>query len=223
MIILEKYDDPSVAVTHALKLIFSYINDIQDKTSIAKKYTPNIFNRLKAPRKTKAIVCFDIDDTLIFDVSNVKNAKKMNPNHEVIRLMERLSELGVEIHLITARLNDPDFFEETKKELELYGIYHVSEKKPGPVYKSLTLAPNRVRTSMASISNWKMTVRKRIASESKSSITLTVGDQWGDMVVLKHENQIAEYDKEHAVVDSPFLILRPQDGVSLWGLKLPAR
>ncbi len=223
MIILEKYDDPSVAVTHALKLVFSYMNEIEDKTSMAKKYTPNIFSRLKAARKTSAIVCFDIDDTLIFDVSNVRNAKKMNPNHEVIRLMQRLSDLAVEIHLITARVNDPDFIAETKKELEMYGIFHVSEKKPGPKYKSLTLAPNRVRTSMASISNWKMTVRKRIASESKTSITLTVGDQWGDMIVLKDENQIDEFDKEHAVSDSPFLILRPQDGVSLWGLKLPAR
>ena len=223
MIIIKKYDDAKDAVTHALQLVFSYMNEVEDKESLARKYTPNIFNRFKKLKKSLAIVCFDIDDTLIFDFSNVKNAKKMNPNHEVIRLMQRLSELGVEIHLITARINDPDFVKETKEELEMYGIYEQGSGKTGALYKSLTLAPNRVRTSMATISNWKMITRKKIASESKASITLTVGDQWGDMVVLKHENQIDEFDKEHSVSDAPFLIIRPQDGVSLWGLKLPAR
>ena len=222
MIILQKYDDPQEAVTHALKLVHSYM-ELDSKDSIAKKYTPNIFNRLKSVRKTSAIVCFDIDDTLIFDVSNVRNPKKINPNLHVIKLMERLSQLGAEIHLITARVNDPDFIIETKKELELYGIFENESGRPGALYKSLTLAPNRVRTTMASISNWKMVIRKRIATACKRSITLTVGDQWGDMVVLKHENQIDQFDKEHSVHEKPFIILRPQDGVSLWGLKLPAR
>jgi hydroxymethylpyrimidine pyrophosphatase-like HAD family hydrolase len=217
MEILGQYSDGSEAVTHALKLVLAYTLEVQDaetKEHLAEKYAPEVLGRKISRRKNaRAVVVFDIDDTLLFDVQ-VASARSQNiiPHQIVVDLLLRLRQLGAEIHLVTARLHDAAYFKETEKELKTLGI----------VYNSLTLAPQKARVDMSSVSLWKMQIRKKIASETRGPITLTIGDQWGDMVVLTEDEQIDEYDEKFAANSVPYIVLRPADKVSLWGLKLPA-
>jgi hypothetical protein len=132
MEIIGQYTDGSQAVSHALKLVISYMKEIkdeEDKKELAKKYTPFLsFDKPK--RSPKAVVVFDIDDTLLFDVD-----KGSIPHQVVVDFLLRLRQLNVEIHLITARLNDPGYFKETEDEVKGMGIK----------YETLTLAPEKAR------------------------------------------------------------------------------
>jgi hydroxymethylpyrimidine pyrophosphatase-like HAD family hydrolase len=217
MEILGQYADGSEAVTHALKLVVAYTLEIQDaesKEHLALNYAPEVLGRKISRRKNaKAVVVFDIDDTLLFDVQvSPSRGQNIIPHQIVVDLLHRLRQLGAEIHLVTARLHDEDYYKETEKELKTLGI----------VYNSLTLAPEKARVDMAAVSQWKMQIRKKIASETRAPITLTIGDQWGDMIVLKEDDQIDEFDEKYTAHSVPYIVLRPADKVSLWGLKLPA-
>lgn len=217
MEILGQYADGSEAVTHALKLVVAYTLDVHDaesKEHLAQKYAPDVLGRKKPRRKNaRAVVVFDIDDTLLFDVQAAPSrSQNIIPHQIVVDLLLRLRQIGAEIHLVTARLNDPDYYRETENELKSLNI----------AYNSLTLAPPKARIDMSSVSLWKMQMRKKIASETRAPITLTIGDQWGDMVVLKEDGQIDEYDEKFSATSVPYIVLRPADNVSLWGLKLPA-
>jgi hypothetical protein len=217
--ILQQYAEGEAAVTHALSLVLAYISftEHEDKRSLAEKHTPAVLGRGGAPRqKRDAIVVFDIDDTLLFDVSNSKSKKGVIPHQIVVDLLLRLRQIGAYVHLVTARLQDAEYEKETREELSSLGI-HINAH-----YSSLTLAPEKARTSMAAVSKWKMDMRRKIAITSKTPVTLTVGDQWGDMVVLEDDDDIDSLDEEHNANSLPFIVLRPHDKVSLWGLKLPA-
>jgi hypothetical protein len=216
MEILGQYTSGSDAVTHALRLVVSYIlraSDAASKVELAEKYTPQVLSRKTVRKSSDAVIVFDIDDTLLFDVKVTKQRKQsVIPHQVVVDLLHRLRQLGADIHLVTARLNEPSCFRETEEELKLLGIS----------YNTLTLAPARARSCMADVSLWKMQMRKKIAAATRGPLTLTVGDQWGDMVVLREDDEIDELDEKYAANAMPYIVLRPDDGVSLWGLKLPA-
>lgn len=222
MEIISQHTDGSEAVNQTLALVITFIKHKSekkdDKSLVSRlvKYTPSIVgNRTKFSSVAAAV--FDIDDTLLFDVESTKrHPNNVMRNHIIVDLMLRLKQVGTDVHLVTARLDDPSYIEDTKKELESLGIF--AEKH----YSSLSLAPSKSRTSMAAVSKWKMETRKKIAKELKAPITLTVGDQWGDMIVLKHDDDIQTLNEKHKADDMPYIVLRPCDGVSLWGLKLPA-
>ena len=203
-----QFSDGRIAVDKALKLVENYLAKVSTqraKDKLAAKYATSIG---KGESEAKAIAVFDIDDTLVFDVD-----PQSIPHPIVIELLEKLFDLGVEVHLITARLNDAQMRRETVSELARVGVRN---------YKSLSLAPKSARTSMSAVSAWKMETRKSIATHHNSPITLTVGDQWGDMVVLDKDSSIDKLDKQFGTRLLPYLIVRPEDSVSLWGLKLPA-
>ena len=211
--ILGQYKDGQEAVTHALKLVLGYVHRVcsqESRETIASTYTPNVLTRIKKRKSAIALCVFDIDDTLIFD--NHGDESKPKKHQIVIDLLMRLREVGAHIHLITARINDDDMRKETITELELMNI----------PYNSLTLAPQFARNNMASVSKWKMQTRRNIGAIAKSPIALTVGDQWGDMVVLPDDDQITKLDSTYKTTTSPYIVLRPSDNVSLWGLKLQA-
>lgn len=207
MLMIETFDSDVEATTRVLKTILSYMlhADKQLHMDFAKKYAPDI--KLKNPKNKLSIVVFDIDDTVLHDVKD----NKIIANKQIVKFLKRLHELGAEIHFITARLNQPDIVEQTIIELKQLDL--------GNVYVSLSLAPECHRKSMAHVSKWKMMTRKKIASQNSIPITLTVGDQWGDMVVLENDEKIEILDKEHG--NNKFHFVRPNDKVSLWGLKLP--
>ena len=217
--VIAQYADGAAAVTHALRLVVTYMLRVQAHDEVAREYAPLAIRgsgaRADAHPPGSALLVFDIDDTLLFDVGeDAPRAQTVIPHQDVVDLMRRTHQLGAEIHLVTARLNDRDMLAETRHELERLGL--------GGMYASLTLAPARARTSMTAVSRWKMAQRRRIASERHCAVTLTVGDQWGDMVALGDDDDIDALDDRFAAHTLPYIIVRPRDNVSLWGLKLPA-
>lgn len=145
---------------------------------------------------------FDIDDTLIFDDD------RQTPNVQVKHLVEVCRAHGCKIHLVTARERSAEVIRWTRDELRRHGI----------LYDSLALAPKSERTSMAKVAKWKHSERAK-----HKPVVLTVGDQWGDSLLLQDEDDIDRLDKLHDVQNQgPWIILRPNDGVSEYGFKLMA-
>lgn len=238
--VIGQYDHGQEAVEHTLKLLISYLLSNVNTTRLATKNAPdailpcarppknfilassdesstessneNITDDEKAPR---AIACFDIDDTILHDSDS---SSGIEPNFAVLQLLHRLHELGVEIHLITARRDDEEMRKITLEEL------HGKDKEVNVEgkYKSLSMAPEEDRDSMSTISRWKMERRKAIAQFYKCPITLSVGDQWGDCLVLNVDEDLDKLDDIVGVEEQPYVLMRPHDKVSLWALKLRA-
>ena len=233
--IIGQYDHGREAVEHTLKLMISYLLSNVNTEKLAIKNAPhsivpsapirlefmseedldqnqNVFKIGVGPR---AIACFDIDDTILHD-SDSKSG--IEPNFAVLQLLHRLYELNVEIHLITARKDDEEMRQITLEEL------HGKDKEINlkGMYKTLSMAPEKDRESMSTISRWKMQRRKHIAQYYKCPITLSVGDQWGDCLVLNSDEDLDKLDTIVGVEEQPYVLMRPHDKVSLWALKLRA-
>jgi hypothetical protein len=156
------------------------------------------------------VVVFDIDDTLIRDR---EDSFRVNPS--VVVLLQKLREkLGAHVHLVTARNDDDETVAWTKNQLSIVGLDE---------YDSLWHAPNKYRKSMSIVSRWKMNVRAQIALHYGVPVTLTVGDQWGDITVLASDDDILKMDVCFESLKNPWILLSPNDGISLYGLKLIAR
>jgi hypothetical protein len=232
--IIGQYDHGREAVEHTLKLMISYLLSNVNTKKLAIKNAPdsilpcelvplefmaeedtdlnqNKFNKV-GPR---AIACFDIDDTILHDSDSNSG---IEPNFAVLQLLHRLYELNVEIHLITARKDDEEMRQITLEEL------HGKDKEINlqGMYKTLSMAPEKDRDSMSTISRWKMQRRKHIAQFYKCPITLSVGDQWGDCLVLNSDEDLEKLDTIVGVEEQPYVLMRPHDKVSLWALKLRA-
>lgn len=211
MKILSSYDDPHKATTKILSFIINYIRCIDVSSrhfDIAKEYAPAVISSSfccygETAQRPPALAVFDIDDTLIFDI------ERGIINEDIFRLYRRLLHLGVELHLVTAR--HVSMIPETVKQLKKHGIKG---------FKSLSHAPEYARKTMAGVSRWKKEERQKIAINAKMAVTLTVGDQWGDMCVLVRDSDIDKYNSISPTKN--FHIIRSDDGVSLWGFKLPS-
>lgn len=203
MEIVQKFTDSDAAVTATLKLVIKFLLS-NHKKQIAKAHTEAELTN------DTMLAIFDIDDTIIFDVQRKgKKKQAVVPNKPLLRLMRRLHSLGLEVHVITARLNEPEIVKMTEREM----------KEVDAVWHTLSLAPDHARTSMEAVSAWKKNTRQHLAKTRGSVVLLTVGDQWGDLLKLKNDNEIDVYD--HKYGSDSYMILRPHDGVSIWGLKLP--
>jgi hypothetical protein len=209
MKVVGQYSDGTKATDHAVDLVQGYITHITDskkRNKLTSVYAPSVDQTSHAPR---ALAVFDIDDTLLFDIQS-----KSVPHKNVIDLLRRLHAMGVIIHLVTARLDVEDMRQDTLQDLQDMGL--------SGLYTSLSLAPESARSSMSTVSRWKMETRLRIANSLSCPVTLTVGDQWGDMVVFENDDVIDKMDADTGAKFMPYVLVRPCDGVSLWGLKLPA-
>jgi hypothetical protein len=218
--VLGQYSDGMQAATHALDLVVKFLQmSNEQKEEITNLYAPFSSKTRTSKGCAPALATFDIDDTLLYDLGDARapNDFSVKPNASIVLLLKRLYELGIEIHLITARLDCKEMIDASKEEMKELGIK----------YHSLTLAPAYARKSMASVSQWKMMTRKSIARKDECNpIVLTVGDQWGDMVVLDSDDRIDMLNEEHDLdheYAKQYLVMRPNDKVSLWGLKLPAK
>jgi len=221
------------AVEHTLKLMIAYLLSNVNTTKLANENAPdalafnnkddetdettvqNALSSLSTLRSPRAIACFDIDDTILHDSDSTSG---IEPNFAVLQLLHRLHELGVEIHLITARRDDEEMRQITLE--ELHGKDPQINVKG--MYKSLFMAPEKERDSMSTISRWKMESRKTIAQLYKCPITLSVGDQWGDCLVLNVDEDLDKLDDIVGVENEPYVLMRPHDRISLWALKLRA-
>lgn len=149
----------------------------------------------------KAHVVFDIDDTLIFD------NEKETPNVQIKHLLAVSKAHGAQVHLVTARMKAADVVKWTRDQLRRQGI----------VYDTLALAPASARKDLASVARWKHAQRAK-----HGTVMLSVGDQWGDMILLESEEDIDKLDKTHTVERGPWVLVKPNDGVTMFGLKLMA-
>ncbi len=150
------------------------------------------------------LVVFDIDDTLLrSDSSHV---------HEVVKLYNRLRDLGAKVHLVTARASSMyNYTVAELKRMKITGYVH-------PVM----LCPEHARKNMVTVSEWKSIARQSIANYNGAPITLTVGDQWSDMIQIKNESDLTTLDETFATPEKPYVLMQPNDGISLLGLKLKA-
>jgi hypothetical protein len=224
--VIAQYEHSKQAVEHILKLFISYLLSNVNTTRLAEKSAPcaimpcdeNDRFRVEDPThdgQVRAIACFDIDDTILHDSDS---SSGIEPNFAVLQLLHRLFELNVDIHLITARRDDEEMRTLTLE--ELHGKDPQVNVKG--MYKSLSMAPEKERENMSTISRWKMKCRKSIAQYYKCPITVSVGDQWGDCLVLNSDDDLDKLDDIVGVKDEPYVVMRPHDKVSLWALKLRA-
>jgi hypothetical protein len=153
----------------------------------------------EAPKPLHAV--FDIDDTLIFDDN------RQTPNLQVKHLLEVARAHNCKIHLVTAREKNAEVIKWTRDELRRHGIQ----------YDTLALAPKKTRETMATIAAWKHSERAKHAP-----VLVSVGDQWGDILLLTDEADIAALDDKHKAQHAPWLVVMPNDGVTVYGLKLMA-
>jgi len=142
---------------------------------------------------------FDIDDTLIFDDN------RQTPNVQVRHLLDVARAHGLKIHLVTARERSAEVSKWTRDELRRHGIH----------YESLALAPKKARESMKDVSAWKHSERDR-----HKPVVISVGDQWGDLVLLEKEEDIIALDAHYNTRETPWVIMKPNDGVTVYGIKL---
>lgn len=149
-------------------------------------------------------VVFDIDDTIIFD------DYRGSMNHQIVSLLRILQDRGYKIHFVTAR--HISMRAETEKEL----------REKGVKYDTLALCPDATRKAaespngMAIIAQWKHSER------ALHKPILSVGDQWGDMILLTQDSDIDRLDKECNSKEYPWHIVKPNDNVTTYGLKLMA-
>ena len=227
--VIRQFHHGQEAVEHTLKLMVSYLLSNVDPTKLASQSSVDVISASSSSTNNadnetsdsnfrsnvRAIACFDIDDTILHD-SNSKSG--IEPNFAVLKLLHRLYELGVDIHLITARKDD-----EEMRQLTLDELHGKDENiNVWGKYETLSLAPEHVRTNMTTISRWKMERRREIAQKYKCPITLSVGDQWGDCLVLNVDEDLDKLDEIVGVDEQPYVLMRPHDKVSLWALKLRA-
>jgi len=70
---------------------------------------------------------------------------------------------------------------------------------------------------MATVAAWKHSERARNAP-----VVVSVGDQWGDLLLLEDETDIDTLNVRHKTHDTPWVIVKPNDSVTVYGVKLMA-
>lgn len=149
------------------------------------------------PREQWRLVV-DIDDTLIFDDG------RSSANLQVVTFVQELLKAGAKVHLVTARSKEMD--RATRNELKRLKIE----------YTSLDVAPERARANVKTTSEWKYSKRKEYGTPIP--ISMTIGDQWTDLVRVTSELDMIAFDRKYT---SPWSLFKINDGnVTLYGLKL---
>lgn len=195
-----RYSNPTHAVKDTMKTI-SYVAGAASPTLIRK--AGKAITTDKQVLDT-ALIVFDIDDTLIREDNT--------PIPEIVNLLHRLRQLNAKIFLVTAR--HPSIRDMTIAELENIGI-------TSPLhYDELLLCPQEYRKHMKSIGDWKKSARQRIANKYRIPILLTVGDQWTDLTNVKSIKELQQLDIAHGVEHTPWILVRLEDGIGFFGLKL---
>lgn len=172
---------------------------------------PRVEEILQTARADTDVVVLDIDATVL------RNADDVEPCRGVVveagrHIYDRAQDLGLEVHLVTARLARPDVRRFTERQLHCLGY---------PDFSSLAMRPPRVRSGPA-ISAYKRRARRGIANRTSKSVVLNVGDQWFDLV--RYHDAERRASLEAATSHMPFVLFSNRDDEPRvrWHLKLPA-
>ena len=190
----------------AANFAFSLVKLHSESKNISKKLYLDYTKPYSVP---KTVCIFDIDDTLI-------KSSNSKPIGVIVDLFKKLNDpknkINPDIYIITGRIDDKDYIKETRKQLAKIGIDN---------FTNLIHAPDNFRQNLPDLALWKNS--ERIVSKTLSDapyIVLTVGDMWGDLLPLKTEKEIDALESKYG--DDSYILIRPNDNVSLWALKLPA-
>jgi len=199
LIAVQRFDDVSVAVKETLKVLAATAHTASP--SLIRKVGRGV--TVAHETLERPLIVFDIDETLVLEGSK--------PLPEVIALLKRLRALNCRIFLVTAR--HPSARDYTVKELASVGI--TSE-----YYDELALCPAKYRVSMNYVGDWKKSQRQAIANKHAMPILLTVGDQWTDLTNVGSLQEMNALDDAHGVDHTPWTLVRLEDGIGFYGLKL---
>lgn len=166
--------------------------------SFVKQYAHHVpWNSKKPP-----LIVFDIDDTLVTENGRIDS---------MIQLLHAFHKLSAIICLVTAR--HPSMRKETIQELDMKGVKTY-------MYTDISFSPESYRKNMKLVGDWKAKMRRELASKHKTPVLLTAGDQWTDLVQVQSVYDLQVLDEAFGTSHTPFLLVRPSDGVSILGLKL---
>jgi len=165
----------------------------------------------KMPKEDYCVV-FDIDDTLVRDISVDESKRRSNAISEVCSLLFMFHRMKCVIGLVTARSSS--MREETISELARlnidYSIYDAS---------NLLFCPEEYRKSFTEISQWKKSARYFIKTHTKRKMLCTIGDQWTDLITIKDDSYKKYLDEAYGA--NKLRLVRLHDGISYFGIKLP--
>jgi hypothetical protein len=177
-----------------------------DVASIARDARLTLRFKGGAPARS-VVVVFDVDDTLVY--------ANGEPLHEIVALARALYEGGARIHIITARLDSTEAVKWTARQLRNLGVR----------YHTLALAPEAARVDLVAVGRWKQARRRVVAETEGAPVLLTIGDMSTDGVLIDTEDDLDTLEKaRRASAGSSrmgYTFLRPNDGASLFMLKLP--
>lgn len=195
------FADADSAVTYALKAAVSVATHASPR--LIAKYG----SAVTVDKRTleNPVIVFDIDATVLREDNTAIE--------ETVKLLKRLRSLGAKIIFITAR--HPSMRDVTVRELQGIGINTRD-------YDRLLISPQSSRRSMKTVGDWKASARQAIAAEFRIPVLLTVGDQWTDIVTVRSDRELAQLDEAYGTRNKPYVLVLPNDGISILGLKLAA-
>lgn len=209
--LVDRYSESAIALARAHSLLQCY----------KKRYPAR-----------QVVLVFDIDDTLLTE----RNDDEYQCLEHVRSLLtESRKRLGAKVYIITAREDDPagEVKAWTARQLDKIGI---SRRRD---YDELFLIPGKMRLNKGLVSQAKFDIRRRICQElAREKITLSIGDQWTDIVRFDKEKDIPRFDsmvsatpsgqhvdvtnrKRRTAEDNDHKIIRVNNEYVIWGLKLP--
>lgn len=186
---------------HALAILA--LLDKRGSARLAERHGRAVNARASRDGLERPLVVFDIDATLVTDDSR--------PIDATVRLFRKLRAHGARLVLITAR--HPNMRAETERELRGIGLDGWDE---------LLISPQSARTDMAAVGAWKQLARRQVAIRHGVPVALTIGDQWTDIVAVDSADDLEELDAGFLGFGdcAQYVLVRPNDGISLLGLKL---
>lgn len=159
-------------------------------------------------RDSRAIAVFDIDDTLLF----WDNDRQVIPNMPVYQLFQKCMDLGVYVHIVTARPTRGR--KQTLSDLASIGIYPRTNARRG--FAALHMMPDAFGSSH--VPQWKHATRWHAwmthrGIDDKCRLLFSVGDQWWDLLGSDKLIEDAEsmYGSTGDNSKSTFLLLHPPE------------
>jgi len=214
--IVERYSSPEDAAAALMTLLANFatrarIPDIARKVGMLEVPLNASTQRGTSGNAQNLVVAvFDLDDTLLEASSGL-------PIPAMVALAHAVHNRGGEVHIVTARLEDPEARAETEAQIRGLGL-------PFATGARLTLTPARHRTDLAKVSKFKAATRLKIARALGVPVLLTLGDAWSDAVCMDNEETLDELDEACGGSDTICLVRLGGEGTgTFYGLKLNER
>lgn len=156
----------------------------------------------------KLAVVFDIDETLLFTHKNDTHITHCPFGAALYKLC---NDLGIEIHLVTARVGDNNSRRFVREQLACLNFKN---------YRSLYMV-NKRHQDDPTPSSFKGKSRRTIVKQTGKVIALNVGDQMTDMFPTFDQPSVSQQVAQ-IIGPSTYYFIEVEDDVSKMSLKLPS-